>query len=131
MSVRPRTIRELQHELLIATRRFLGESEGPWGCKFADLADMRDIMQDLEAREALVRAYVDGNQAHSVWDFDHPEATPEELEAARTACIEAALKEAGIPVTTEPPTSYEIEDEMESRVQEYSDALREWYTAAD
>jgi len=129
--MRPKTIRELEHKLLLATRQFLSDSPGKWGCKFQDLADMRDILKDLEDREALVRAWVNGEQDHSVWDFDHPGATPEELEAARTACIEAALKRAGIPVTTEPPTSYEIEDEMESRVQEYSDALRHWYTAAD
>jgi hypothetical protein len=125
---RPKTIRELEQELLVATRRFLSEGDHPWSCKFADLADMRDIKDLLEDREALVRAWVNGTQDHSVWECNHREATPEELEASRKACIEAALKQAGIPVDTEPPTDYEIEDEYEYRVQEYAEALREWYT---
>lgn len=126
---RPKRIWELEQELLVATRRFLSEGD-QWGCKFRDLADMRDIVEELEARELLVRAYVDADRAYCrlVWEGrDYRNATPDELKAIRAVCIENELKQAGIPVDTEPPTDDEIERETTRQAEEYSDSLREWY----
>lgn len=85
------------------------------------------LKHEIDDRQAQVIAYVDGEESYNMWDFDHPEATPEELEAARAACIRAALRKAGISLRKSPPPYEDIEAEVHRRAQDYSESLRAYF----